>query len=227
VFVVKRLLALETSGDVGSVALLVGESIAERTIASPREQTASILPHVHALLAEAGIELKDLDGVAFGRGPGSFTGIRVATAVAHGFGVALGLPLLPVSSLAAIAQGVWRSRRIERCLVGLDARMGEVFWACYSIRDGLATLSEAERLSGPDAVETAFTGPWAAAGGAFAAYRTELTAVMAAAACVLPDATATARDLLPFALDDLAHGRVTALEAALPVYLRREDAWRR
>jgi tRNA threonylcarbamoyladenosine biosynthesis protein TsaB len=80
-----RLLALETSGDLGSVALFNDGAVSERTISSPREQTDSVLPHIQDLLAVAGLELGDLDGIAFGRGPGSFTGLRVATSVAHGF----------------------------------------------------------------------------------------------------------------------------------------------
>jgi len=222
-----RLLALETSSDVGSVALLVGEAIVERTIASPREQTAAILPHVHGLLADAGIALKDLDGVTFGRGPGSFTGLRVATAVAQGFGVALGLPLLPVSSLAAIAQGIWRLHGAEHCLVCIDARMGEAFWARYSIRDGCAALRDDERLSAPAAVEAGFAGPWVAAGSGFAVYAAELAALTAGAVNVWEAAGPSARDLLPRALDDLADGRIATPQAALPVYLRRADAWQR
>lgn len=223
----KRLLALETSGDIGSVALLIGEAIAERSIASPREQTETILPHVHALLAEAGIRLADLDAVTFGRGPGSFTGLRVASSVAQGFGMALDLPLLPVSSLAAVAQGVWRVHAAEHCLVCIDARMGEVFWARYSIRASLATLEDDERLSAPAAVESDFPAAWMAAGGGFTAYADDLATVMAGAMRVLPDAAPSARDLLPLALDDLAEGRIATLESALPVYLRRSDAWRR
>jgi tRNA threonylcarbamoyladenosine biosynthesis protein TsaB len=224
---VKRLLALETSGDVGTVALLIGEAVAERSIASPREQTETILPHVHALLAEAGIGLADLDAVAFGRGPGSFTGLRVATAVAQGFGVALGVPLLPISSLAAMAQGVWRVHGVEHCLVCVDARMGEVFWARYSICNGLAVLGDEERLTAPAGVESGLPAGWVAAGGGFAAYAAELAAVTAGAGSVMPDAAPLARDLFPLALEGLADGRIPSLEAALPVYLRRADAWRR
>jgi tRNA threonylcarbamoyladenosine biosynthesis protein TsaB len=223
----RRLLALETSGDIGSVALLCGETISERTIASPREQTATVLPHVHALLAEAGLSLRELDAIAFGRGPGSFTGLRVATAIAQGFGLALDLPLLPVSSLAAIAQGCWREHGIGRCLVCVDARMGEVYWARYAIEDGLARLEGDESLTAPDVVAAAWSGPWIAAGSGFAAYPAELTALAECATRWVADAGAAARDLLPLALDDLAAGRIPPLEAALPAYLRRADAWRR
>jgi tRNA threonylcarbamoyladenosine biosynthesis protein TsaB len=223
----KRVLALETSGELGSVALLDGDAITERSIASPREQTATVLPHVHALLADASLTLRDLDAVAFGRGPGSFTGLRVATAIAQGLGLALELPLLPVSSLAAIAQGCWRGYGIERCLVCVDARMGEVYWARYGIAHGLARLDGGESLTAPDAVDARWDAPFVAAGSGFATYPAELAGLAGRAAHRLPEACASARDLLPQALDDLAEGRIPPLEAALPAYLRRADAWRR
>lgn len=223
----KRLLALETSSDIGSVALLIGEEIAERTIASPREQTGTILPHVQTLLAEAGLTLNDLDGVSFGRGPGSFTGLRVATAVAQGLGLALDLPLLPVSSLAAIAQGVLRTHGIAQSLVCVDARMGEVFWASYELHDGRALLRGAEELGEPSAVRWDGSRPWAAAGSGFAAYASELAAVVAQADALLPECNPSARDLIPQALEDLLHGRTETFATALPVYLRRAGAWQR
>ncbi len=222
------LIALETSGDLGSVALYADGAVAERTIASPREQTDSVLPHVQGLLADAGLALADLDGIAFGRGPGSFTGLRVATAVAHGFGLAIGLPLLPVSSLAALAQGVWRTHDIARCLVCIDARMGEVFWGAFEARDGLVQPLGDEQLSRPEAVRwEAGDGSWVAAGNGFAAHAATLTDVSTAAEIVLPEACPAASDLLPLALADLAQGRASTVEAALPVYLRPESAWKR
>jgi len=223
-----RLLALETSGDVGSVALLADGSVSERTISSPREQTDQVLPHVQDLLSEAGLELGDLDGIAFGRGPGSFTGLRVATSIAHGFGLAIGLDLLPVSSLAALAQGVWREHGIEQCLVCIDARMGEVFWAAFEIRDGLASPIGAEQLGAPATVHWAAPEVrWAAAGSGFAAHAADLADLTMAAATVLPERWPAATDLLPLALEDLAQGHARRIETALPVYLRPEAAWRR
>ena len=155
-----KLLAIETSSDVGSVALLVGENLAQQHIATPREQTERILPIIGELLATAGVSLKDLDGIAFGRGPGSFTGLRVAAAVAQGLGLAVDVPLLPVSSLAAMAQGRWRTDRQKRSLVCIDARMGEVFWGAYEIREGMAELLGVEHLSAPGAVAWTDTGSW-------------------------------------------------------------------
>ena len=223
-----RLLALETSGDVGSVALLADGAVTERTISSPREQTNSILPHTQTLLADTELALSDLDGVAFARGPGSFTGLRVATSVAHGFGLTVGLPLLPVSSLAALAQGVWRRHEIAGCLVCVDARMGEVFWAGFEVHDGLVRPLGAELLSDPAAV--CWKGndePWAAAGSGFAAHAAALAGVASGAETVLAEARPGAADLLPLAIEDLEHGRSCGVESALPVYLRPETAWRR
>lgn len=224
----RRVLALETSGDIGSIALLLGESVAERRIATPREQTETVLPYVDSLLNEAGIRLQDLDAVAFGRGPGSFTGLRVATAVAQGFAIALALPLVPISSLAAIAQGVWRCHGIAASLVCIDARMGEVFWARYAVRDGVAAVIGTEHLGAPTDVESGERGTvWAAVGNGFASYPTELATVTSGATSVLPEQGPLARDLLPLALSELDRGTAATLETALPVYLRREEAWRR
>ncbi|HEX9876550.1 MAG TPA: tRNA (adenosine(37)-N6)-threonylcarbamoyltransferase complex dimerization subunit type 1 TsaB [Gammaproteobacteria bacterium] len=222
-----RLLALETSSSVGSVALMVGSSLTESTIAEPRQQTARLLPLTLELLEQTGLTLDDLDAVAFGRGPGSFTGLRVAAAVAHGFGLGLGIPLLPISSLAAAAQGVWRSHGVGHCLICVDARMGEVFWAEYEIRDGLVTPLGRERLGDPG--EVAWLGPagGALAGSGLSAYAAELARVAEAAALRLPEQMPRAADLCLLAAADLAAGRGSPVETALPVYLRRETAWQR
>lgn len=222
-----KLLAIETSSDIGSVALQLGESIKEQRIATPREQTERVLPIVSDLLSSAGLVLADLDGIAFGRGPGSFTGLRVAAAVAQGFGLAANLPLLPVSSLAAMAQGIWRTQGQERSLVCIDARMGEVFWGAYEIRGDLAELKREEHLSAPGAVGWTGTGSWGAVGSGFEAYAEMLAGVIEQAASVRVQWYPTAADLLPLARARLSSGNsVTPLEAA-PVYLRDETAWRR
>ncbi len=222
-----RLLALETSGNGGSVALLVDGAVTERTIATPREQTNVIVEYIDALLADAGIELGMLDGIAFGRGPGSFTGLRVATAVAQGVGLALGTPLLPVSSLAAVAQRLWREHGVEHSLICIDARMGEVFWAQFAAPGGEVAVDGDEHLSDPAAVEYRGENSWVAAGGGFAAYPTQLAALSRRAERVIADIEPLAQDLLPLATAALAAGRVSTLADALPAYLRREDAWQR
>jgi tRNA threonylcarbamoyladenosine biosynthesis protein TsaB len=222
-----KLLAIETSSDVGTVALLVDESLEQQRIATPREQTERILPMIDELLATAGVPLEELDGIAFGRGPGSFTGLRVAAAVAQGLGLAVNLPLLPVSSLAAMAQGRWRTEGQERSLVCIDARMGEVFWGAFEVHEGLAELLGAEHLSEPDAVAWTGAGIWGALGSGFDVYAKLLAPIVAAAGSVQPACQPSAADLLPQALADLRGGRTRPAEEATPVYLRDETAWQK
>src|SRR5690606_17685116 len=144
-------------------------------------QQSLVLPLVDELLGEAGLALRKLDGVAFGRGPGSFTGLRIAAAVAQGLGLGAGLPLLPVSSLAALAQRAWREGGAEAALTCVDAHMGEVYWAAYAIEDGVAVARRDERLGPPEAVEPPAGGAWAAVGNGFAAHAAALAPVAARA----------------------------------------------
>ena len=142
---VMNLLGLETSSTVGSVAVETPGGMLVREIATPREQTAQILALIDELLREAGIGLPDLNGIAFGRGPGSFTGLRVSVAVAQGLAAVAGMPLLPVSSLLCLAERAWREHGCERALVCVDAHMGEVYWAMLS---GAAASSASPATSG-------------------------------------------------------------------------------
>ncbi len=221
-----KLLAIETSAEVGSVALLAGTKLTELSVTTPREQTARILPMIDELLSTAGLAVGDLEGIAFGRGPGSFTGLRVAAAVAQGLGLAADLPLLPVSSLAAMAQGVWRTQAEDRSLVCIDARMGEVFWGAFEVREGLVELVGEERLSEPGAVVWTGAGPWAAVGNGCEVYADVLAITLAGAHRVVSAIQPSATDLLPLALADLKVGRIQRAMQATPVYLRDETAWR-
>ena len=195
-------------------------------IATPREQTELLLPLTAGLLNRAGLELRNLDAIAFGRGPGSFTGLRIAAAVAQGLGLATGLPLLPVSSLAATAQGLWRTRGTSNTLVCIDARMGEVYWAAFEVRSGLARVVGAEQITGPGEVTGAGMASWSAAGNAFDVHGDVLAGVVAQASGVFAQACPEAIDLFPLALADLAAGKGRAPEEAKPAYLRSESAWK-
>ena len=222
-----NLLAFETSSRQGSVALETAAGLTVRELGMPREQTERLLAATDELLAAAGIELKSLDGIAFGRGPGSFTGLRVSAAVAQGLGFASGVPLLPVSSLLCLAERAWDETRFERALVCIDAHMGEVYWAIAERRDGAVEIVGDERLGAPGDVAPPDTAPWCAAGSGFAAHAEALAPLARRAARVLPDLVPSAAALLPNAKRDLAAGRATPPSAALPVYLREHTAWRR
>lgn len=223
------ILALETSSSIGSIALLRGEEVLERFIETPREQTERILPFVDDVLAAAGITLGDLDAIAFGRGPGSFTGLRIAAAVTQGLAFAAGVPVVAVSSLEALAQRAWRELEIDDALICVDARMREVYVAHYAVHAGRATLRGEERLCAPDAVAdiAATRERWAAVGSGWGAYPGELSALRERASRVVPDLVPSARDMLVGAAEELAAGRLLEPEAALPAYLRDESAWRR
>jgi tRNA threonylcarbamoyladenosine biosynthesis protein TsaB len=222
-----KLLGIETSSGTGSVALGIGADVHERAIATPREQTELLLRLVDETLAAAGVELGALDGIAFGRGPGSFTGLRIAAAIAQGLALASGVPLLPVSSLQCLAQTAWRTERARRSLVCVDARMGEVYWAEFACEDGIVRAAGDERLGSPADVVAPAQRPWTAVGDGFASYRSALADRVAGADRALPDLRPAAQDLFAQAAADLAAGRSVTPDAALPVYLREHTAWRR
>jgi tRNA threonylcarbamoyladenosine biosynthesis protein TsaB len=222
-----NLLGFETSSALGSVALATPRGLLVREIATPREQTERILALTDELLAEAGITLAQLDGIAFGQGPGSFTGLRVSVAVAQGLAAVTGVPLLPVSSLACLAQRAWREHRCERGIVCVDAHMGEVYWAEFTVEEGMAGVVGAERLGPPADVAALLGEGWYAVGNGFAAHAEALAATARAVARVLPGLVPSAEDLFLKARRDLAAGRGVAATAARPVYLREHTAWRR
>jgi tRNA threonylcarbamoyladenosine biosynthesis protein TsaB len=219
-----KLLAIEMSGRSGSVAVAVAGRVAERTIATPREQTQRVLALVDALLAETALGLVNLDALVLGRGPGSFTGLRVAAAVVQGLSLAAGLPIVSVSSLAALAQRGLTGRAGLRALCCVDARMGEVFTGGYRLEAGLAVLERAESIGRPEAVR-GLPGRYLAFGDGFAAYADALALPIGAALEVDPALAPRARDLLPLAAAEIAAGRFVAREAALPCYLREAEAW--
>jgi tRNA threonylcarbamoyladenosine biosynthesis protein TsaB len=222
-----NLLAFETSSRIGSVALETPAGLVVRELGIPREQTERLLSAIDELLAAAGVDLKSLDGIAFGRGPGSFTGLRVSVAVAQGLAAVTGVPLLPVSSLLGLAERAHRESGCRRALVCVDAHMGEVYWAVADSQGGTVEIVGGERLGAPAEVVAPQGSDWCAAGSGFAAHAEPLAAVTAAAAKVLPDLVPSAESLLPQAKRDLAAGRAASPSAALPVYLREHTAWKR
>ena len=222
-----NLLGFETSSSPGSVALATPRGLLVREITAPREQTERLLALTDALLAAAGITLEQLDGIAFGRGPGSFTGLRVSVAVAQGLAAVTAVPLLPVSSLACLAQRCWRERGFTRGIACVDAHMGEVYWAEFAVHDGTAAIVGAERLGAPVDVAPLEGGGWCAVGTGFAAHAQVRAAMERAGAPVLPELVPSAQDLFPQARGDLAAGRGEAATAARPQYLREHTAWRR
>lgn len=222
-----KLLGLETSSAQGSVALKTHAGLAVRSIATPREQTEQVLQLAHELLTAAGLTVAELDGITFGCGPGSFTGLRVSVAVAQGLGAVGNVPLLPVSSLLCLAERAWQEQRCERALLCIDAHMGEVYWAESERCEGLVGIIGPERLARPSDVTAPRGADWAAVGGGFVAHAAALAGPLEAAARAFTALQPSAEYLFPQAERDFAAGRHVAPEAALPVYLREHTAWKR
>ncbi len=146
-----RILAIDTSGEACSAALLTETGLHQRLTLEPRRHADLILGLAEGLLKEADLKLRELDALAFGRGPGSFTGVRIAAAVVQGLAFGADLPVLPVSTLAGLAQGQHRRQGARKCLAALDARMGEVYWGRYILdNQGLMRLDGEEAVTTPD-----------------------------------------------------------------------------
>lgn len=217
-----KLLAIDTSGDDCSAALLIGVEVEQRLVREPRRHGAMILGMMQELLAGADLTLSGLDALAFGRGPGSFTGIRIAAAVVQGAAFGAGLPVVPVSTLAALAQGQWRATGCVVCLPALDARMGELYWGAHRLDDdGLMRAVAEEEVAGPGQVTLPDGSGWHGAGSGWAvheaALRLRLGVRLASAA---PDAYCEARDIAVLAAAAFAAGGSVPAERALPIYLR-------
>ena len=219
-----KLLAFETSTEACSVALWLDGDVRERFELAPRRHAELSLPWADELLAQAGIKRRELDAVALGRGPGAFTGVRLGVALAQGMALALDRPVVPVSSLAALA--LEAAEDDAAILAVIDARMGEIYAACYR-RDaagGLVALDE-ERVCAPDALALPQADAWNVVGSGWATYadvlRGHLTGVLkhADGACY-----PQARHVAELAVREYQAGRAVAPEQALPVYLRDKVA---
>ncbi|MEN8214710.1 MAG: tRNA (adenosine(37)-N6)-threonylcarbamoyltransferase complex dimerization subunit type 1 TsaB, partial [Pseudomonadota bacterium] len=136
-----NLLAIETSEAACSAALWSGGDVVEAYREQPQGHSELLLPMIDELLATSGVGRRRLDAIAFGRGPGSFTGVRIATAITQGVSLGLDIPVVPVSSLQALAQGVTRTSGYRQVAAAFDARMQEVYWAlCEADADGVMQL---------------------------------------------------------------------------------------
>ncbi len=170
-----KLLAIETATEACSAALYIDGEILHREQIAPQKHSELILPMCEELLDEAALARTDLTALAFGRGPGSFTGVRIATGVIQGLGFALELPVAPVSSLAALAQGAFTDLGTHRVLAAIDARMDEVYWGAFEVDEsGLMRLVGEETLCPPDQAPVPEGGGWFGAGTGWSAYEAVL-----------------------------------------------------
>ena len=224
-----NILAIETATDACSCALDCSGTIVARHAVEPRRHTELLLPMIDEVLVDAGVGLGMLDAIAFGRGPGSFTGLRIACSVAQGLGFGVDCPLVAVSTLQVMAAGLYRSRGALRVLVAVDARMGEVYWGGFEWNGVTMAPALEESVVSPHAVHVPSAGMWAGAGSGWSAHRAALDERVAdrlgrppqlVDATRLPDAS----DMLVPARLAFESGLAVAPEDAAPVYLRSDVA---
>lgn len=227
-----KVLALDTATEACSCAVWVDNQVLYRYALAPRRHADLILPMLTEVLAEAGLKTSDLDAIAFGRGPGSFTGVRIACGVAQGIGFALGKPLLAISTLAALAQAYFQTypKNSNRYVISaIDARMNEIYWAAYKLNaEGIAEAITKEQVCAVQQVQLPCRAYWDGIGSGWRsagathlleiaqAQSDEIIEIIGMTTEYYPDA----RAILPLALAALtAEETITAAEAS-PIYLR-------
>jgi tRNA threonylcarbamoyladenosine biosynthesis protein TsaB len=219
-----KILALDTATEACSVALLAGDTLVARYEEPKRGHAELILPMVDAVLAEAGVELRALDCLAVGRGPGAFTGVRIAVSVAQGLAFGIERPVVPVSDLAALAQRAVHTHGARHVLACLDARLGEVYWAAFEIgSDGLVVALTEERVGLPGSVGVPGDKDWFGVGTGWAAHA-DLAAQLSQKGVALSGIDGAllprAHEIALLAAPEFKAGRAVPPEQAMPVYVR-------
>ncbi|MGB0468397.1 MAG: tRNA (adenosine(37)-N6)-threonylcarbamoyltransferase complex dimerization subunit type 1 TsaB [Pontibacterium sp.] len=223
-----KILALDTATDACSVALYRDGDIQDVFRVIPRQHTKELLPMVQQLLLDNGVKVSELDAIAVGRGPGSFAGIRIATGAAQGLAFGAQLPMLPVSTLAAMALRIYRETGAHSIVTALDARMNEIYCGAYRIEQGLPVELMPETVCAPDAlVLPEIEGDWTVGGSGWC-YLESMTEPVKEKVKLLPELIyPAATEIVALAVQDWEAGKAVAPEEALPVYLRDSVAWKK
>jgi tRNA threonylcarbamoyladenosine biosynthesis protein TsaB len=216
-----NLLAFDTSTEYLSLAIMKGDEFFTFDINAGQTHSQIILPQIQALLDKASLQLSDLQGIAFGSGPGSFTGVRIAAGVAQGLGFGAKLPVVAISTLLALAE----ASGAEKVIACLDARMGEVYHAAYekiatqwqmTIEPGVYKPNDVPALDGTD---------WVGAGSGWQAYEVQLSQVYAAQLrAIQPQLLPTASAILALAQPIFTSGEAKSASEAMPIYIRNRVA---
>lgn len=216
-----KLLAIDTSMDYCSAALLLDGEVYLREQLAPRQHAQILLGMIESLLLESTLKLKDLDVIAFAGGPASFTGVRIAASVVQALAFAAELPVIRVSTLQTIAQGILTEKNNENIIVALDAFMGEIYWGIYQAgNDELVLALEQDTLIKPGDVKLP-AGDWVGVGNAWEKYP-DLIQLK-----IIYSAQPSAKYVAKLAAKKWQHNEVLKPEEAVPVYLRGKDAWRK
>ncbi len=217
-----KLLAIDTTTEACSAALHIDGNILEKYEVAPRKHAELILPMIDALLAEAAIKLPSLDALAFARGPGAFTGVRISTSVIQGLAYATDLPVVPVSTLAALAQGA--NADTGTIISAIDARMNEIYWGLFTRgSDNIVTSISQEMLGTPEELIINLDTPCLGVGTGWGKYGKVLSVKVGANLLSFdPECLPRASDVLGLALKEFQAGNVVDAANALPVYLRNK-----
>ncbi len=230
-----KLLALDTSTDACSVALCINDEVQVDHRIAPQKHAQLLLPMIDRMLSDAGLKATDLDGIAFGCGPGSFTGVRIAAATTQGIAFGADIGVIPISSLQALAQGASRTHQATHTIACIDARMSEVYWGAYVIDEaGYAQTHIPDSMCPPaDLVLPSDDKKqmWSLLGTGADEYIDEIKTSIASKGLTfeelvqhVPDAWPNAQDVLRVASPLVLTGNLKSADEALPIYLRNRVA---
>ena len=215
-----NLLSLDTSTEFLSLALQLGDKTYVHYQHAGNTSSELILPQIHALLEEAKVKLSDLDGIAFGAGPGAFTGVRIACGVAQGLGFGANIPVVGVNTLLALAEASGE----DKVIACLDARMGEIYYAAFEKINGEWVEQISTKVCKPEAAPL-LLGSWVGVGSGWAAYGEILSAVYAQNLTkIMAEITPTAEAILKLATPTFTAGLAKPASEAAPIYIRNRVA---
>lgn len=213
-----KILAIETATNACSVALLNDKQITSAHRIAPRQHAEIVVPMIDELLTTSSVQLKDCDAIAYGAGPGSFMGIRLAVGLTQGLAFAANIPVISVSMLHTLAQTAYEEYGVTEALVGWDARMSQIYWGVYRCVDGLMQTVVDDQLSDPGAIDGEFA-QCVAVGNAWQVYAEQLSSICRD----LPkqtDCYPQATSMLKLAAAKFSEGEIAPAEQAQPLYLR-------
>jgi len=227
-----NILCVDTSTEACSVAVLkqneIEQIIKDSFMFAPREHTTKILPTVESVLEEVQLSIKDIDVVAYGRGPGSFTGVRIGISIAQGLAFGIEKPMVGVSTLQAMAQQAYKTENVSDVYAAIDARMGEVYYAHYQLVGDLMTLQGEEVVIKPEdllAQQLTVVEGASLVGSGWKAYPDLLSYFNSAT--LLEIEFPSSRYMLDQVMNDVQQGLAVEPELATPVYLRDKVTWKK
>ena len=220
-----KLLAIETATESCSAALMLNEEIVDLSEIAPRRHNEIILSMCEQVLAQAQTSLTELDAIAFGRGPGAFTGVRLAASVAQGIAMGQDLPVVPVSSLATLAQAVYEEKQVQEVFACIDARMQEVYYGVYKLSsEHMMELEGKERVISPQHINQKVSSNCYGTGSGWNVYAESLLQAVGNDISFDADKFPQAKYVAKLAKTYFQQGQKLSAEEALPVYIRDDVA---